>query len=286
MTQTPDKIEIFKNALIQHGPLSQRIYLMKIKNAEPAQLVPALNQLAQEQGYTKIFAKIPRADAEPFMNAGYEQEAEIPEFYQGRTDAVFLGFYLDNQRKLEKEKEQLEQNLKLAQQKSRPKRPDQPLEPGAVMRICQPEDAERMAEIYQKVFASYPFPIHEPEYLKQTMNENIIYYGIELDGNLVSLSSAETDPDSASVEMTDFATLPSYRSRGYAQKLLAYMDNQLARQAFKTAYTIARSASAGMNITFARQGYTYTGRLINNTNIAGKIESMNVWHKPISTSQL
>jgi hypothetical protein len=47
----------------------------------------------------------------------------------------------------------------------------------------------------------------------------------------------------------------------------------------KLFYTIARSYSAGMNITFAKQDYKYTGTLINNTNIFGKIESMNVWYK-------
>lgn len=34
-----------------------------------------------------------------------------------------------------------------------------------------------------------------------------------------------------------------------------------------------------MNVTFARQGYTLSGRLKNNTDIAGTIESMNVWYK-------
>ncbi len=37
----------------------------------------------------------------------------------------------------------------------------------------------------------------------------------------------------------------------------------------------------GMNITFAKTGYTYAGTLINNTNISGRLESMNVWYKHI-----
>jgi hypothetical protein len=36
-----------------------------------------------------------------------------------------------------------------------------------------------------------------------------------------------------------------------------------------------------MNITFAKAGYAYGGRLHNNTNIAGNIESMNVWYKSL-----
>jgi len=32
-----------------------------------------------------------------------------------------------------------------------------------------------------------------------------------------------------------------------------------------------------MNITFAKAGYRYAGTLVNNTDISGTIESMNVW---------
>jgi len=34
-----------------------------------------------------------------------------------------------------------------------------------------------------------------------------------------------------------------------------------------------------MNITFSRMGYRYSGTLLNNTNISGRLESMNVWYK-------
>ena len=46
-------------------------------------------------------------------------------------------------------------------------------------------------------------------------------------------------------------------------------------------YTIARAISTGMNVTFAKAGYEYTGTLINNTNISGQIENMNVWFKTL-----
>ena len=34
-----------------------------------------------------------------------------------------------------------------------------------------------------------------------------------------------------------------------------------------------------MNKTFLNAGYNYSGTLTKNTQIAGKIESMNVWYK-------
>jgi len=49
----------------------------------------------------------------------------------------------------------------------------------------------------------------------------------------------------------------------------------------KVVYTIARLNSIPMNKTFLRLNYQYSGTLINNTNIAGKIESMNILYKHI-----
>jgi putative beta-lysine N-acetyltransferase len=79
--------------------------------------------------------------------------------------------------------------------------------------------------------------------------------------------------------MTDFATLSGHRRQGLAGCLLKAMDAEMIQQGLKTAYSIARSLSAAMNITFAKNGYRYGGTLGNNTNIAGRIESMNIWYK-------
>jgi hypothetical protein len=57
------------------------------------------------------------------------------------------------------------------------------------------------------------------------------------------------------------------------------MEQDMKQRGYLTSYTIARSRSVGMNITFAKLEYIYAGTLINNTNISGQIESMNVWYK-------
>jgi putative beta-lysine N-acetyltransferase len=142
-----------------------------------------------------------------------------------------------------------------------------------------PGDAEEMSTVYREVFPSYPFPIHDPGYLAKTMLDNVRYYCIRHEGRIVSLSSAEMDPDGRNAEMTDFATLPSHRGAGHAVHLLAKMEDDMVHRDIRTAYTIARSMSPGMNITFAKLDYIYSGTLINNTDISGNIESMNVWYK-------
>ena len=79
--------------------------------------------------------------------------------------------------------------------------------------------------------------------------------------------------------MTDFATLPDYRGNNLSMMLLKEMEALMRSKKMKTVYTIARALSTGMNVTFSKMNYVFAGTLINNTNIAGKIESMNVWYK-------
>ena len=128
---------------------------------------------------------------------------------------------------------------------------------------------------------SYPFPIDDPEYISETMEGDFDYFCIEKDNKIVALSSFELFKNSNSVEMTDFATLPAFRGNGYANMLLKTMEIQTRKKKFKTAFTVARAVSPGMNITFAKNGYIYAGRLTNNTNISGNIESMNIWYKKL-----
>ncbi len=113
------------------------------------------------------------------------------------------------------------------------------------------------------------------------MQSHIAYFGVKVKGDWVAISSAEMDTKSSNVEMTDFATPPRWRGHRLAQHLLARMETEMKSRGIQTAYTIARAMSAGMNVTFRKAGYAYGGRLKNNTQISGQIESMNVWYKPL-----
>jgi len=144
------------------------------------------------------------------------------------------------------------------------------------------KDVDAITEVYKMVFRSYPFPIHDPNYIRKTMRDHIRYFGIRDGGALVALSSAEMDPAAKNAEMTDFATLPQARGRGTAYHLLRAMEQEMKTQGIKTLYTIARLNSLPMNKTFLKHGYAYSGTLINNTNIAGNIESMNVLYKHVN----
>ena len=58
-----------------------------------------------------------------------------------------------------------------------------------------PHDADEIARLYAKVFASYPFPITDPEYIISTMKTNVVYRIVrDGEGALVAAASAETMP--------------------------------------------------------------------------------------------
>ncbi len=273
-----DQIETIGNTLIQHGKFNDRIYLMKLSQSEFPGIIDVLDRKAEKQKYTKIFAKIPAYASSEFLENGYVKEARVPQFFGGERDAFFLAKYLSPNRKNTKNMEKINSILRTAKSKAM-EEPELALDKRFAFRKCERPDATAMAEVYKEVFATYPFPIHDPEYLAKTMDENIVYFGIWEGGRLVALSSSEMDVKAKNVEMTDFATLPDYRGNGLAVFLLNEMEKEMRRRGLKTAYTIARALSFGMNITFARMDYRYSGTLIKNTNISGRLESMNVWYK-------
>jgi putative beta-lysine N-acetyltransferase len=141
------------------------------------------------------------------------------------------------------------------------------------------KNADEISKVYRKVFKSYPFPIYDSKYIIDTMKNHVIYYIIRNEQRISAVSSAEIDVNAQNAEMTDFATLPSYRGKGLANSLLCRMEKDMIAKGIKTSYTIARAGSYAINTIFAKSGYKFSGTLVNNTNIAGSLESMNVWYK-------
>ena len=275
---TQDKIESYKGSIIQHGHCNDRIYLMRLTSLPSSGFPYELIDLAKTNNYSKIFAKVPEIAAKNFFLAGFLEEARIPAFFSGKEAAVFMGYYLDAERIKEPDIDEIEDILKIAFGRRTADKVSH-LENRFILRKCNKTDIFAMAKIYREVFPSYPFPIHDPDYLLKTMQSHIDYFGIETDGKLVAVSSAEIDKEAANVEMTDFAILSEWRGKKLCQQLLARMENEMKKKNIKTAYTIARAMSPGINVTFSKAGYQFGGRLKNNTNISGRIESMNVWYK-------
>ena len=185
--------------------------------------------------------------------------------------------------KIQKEEEKkIKKNIKRAEKKKN-NFTEFKKNPSFHIRTLNETNIEKLSMLYDLVFKTYPFPIFSKDYIKKTMRENIVYFGAFFNNQLVATASAEMDVTSANAEMTDFATNPKFAGNNLSLLLLHKMEIEMKKRKLKTLYTIARSFSPGMNITFAKLGYKYSGTLINNTNISGIIESMNVWYKNLQT---
>ncbi len=275
-----DTIEKIGNSVIQHGSFNDRIYLMKCRKADYPDIIEKLFKIASKNSYTKIFAKVPEWAVEGFRKAGFVKEAFIPKFYSGKTDVFFYSNFLSKERRrlTETRKEKIQKNIALAKEKG--KKPfKQKAAPLFTLRRLDERDILQLTSVYEAVFDTYPFPIFKDNYIRKTMRENVVYFGAFKGETLIAASSAEMDVENRNAEMTDFATRPDYRGHSTASLLLDLMEAEMRERGINTLYTIARSHSAGMNITFAKKNYIYSGTLINNTNISGRIESMNVWYK-------
>lgn len=274
------------NSKIQHGPKNNRIYLIHLQKEDMPKILDDLDSLANFYGYSKIFAKVPKASAKTFFEYGYISEAKISRFFNGIEDCIFMAKYMDNKRNTEIDKDLNRKVLDVALSKKlensfKNNSVDYNLPKEFSFKKAKPSDASKMAALYSKVFNSYPFPVSDPEYIKETMNDNVIYFGVWKGNDIVALSSCEMCLEDKNVEMTNFAVVPDYRGHKFAYFLLGEMEKEMRKREIKTAYTIARSTSYGMNSTFAKCGYSFKGRLIKNTQIGGDIEDMNVWSKAL-----
>lgn len=277
-----DKIEKLGNgSIIQHGQLNDRVYLMKLGSTDcPSEILDEINTLARENKYSKIVCKIPVHAAPVFLSNGFLSEAQIPAFYNDNVAAFFVSKFLNSDRLLDIETEKLNnlsQMLKV-QDSITPNGTDYS---NVTVRKLEKEDYEQITDIYREVFVTYPFPIYNPGYVLKTFQEGTQYFGVESNGKLVALASAEVDEEGKNAEMTDFATLPDQRGKNLSVLLLNALEKSMKEQGITTLYTMARLNSIGMTKTFLKMDYCYSGTLIKNTNIAGKIESLNILYKHI-----
>ncbi|MFQ5536502.1 MAG: putative beta-lysine N-acetyltransferase [Gemmatimonadota bacterium] len=265
------------DALVQHGPSSDRVYLMRLGDDPLPALLEQLEALAEAEGYGKIFAKVRGSDFGWMSLHGYRLEALVPGFFDDGEPCAFMSRFLDPHRAESTAVPMLREVLGAALEQPRLERA--PEVAGVTVREATPDDLGEVARCYGSVFESYPFPIQDRQHLEAEALRGTRFFVAHKGGRLVAVSSMEPGGANGVVEMTDFATLPQYRGRGLASRLLWTMDEQARTAGTRLAYTIARASSYGMNITFARQGYRYGGTLVNNTQISGSIESMNVWFK-------
>ncbi len=276
-----DQIESIYSSTVQHGPHNDRIYVLHLAPDQIGALLPELEQMVKTKKYGKIFAKIPSTNWQQFRAAGYIKEADIPHFYSGKTGCCFVAkFFFDRHR--------TDEDFTNLQRIMKDEKTERKGSTGSIsqfpIELCTTADAEELAFFYRKLFESYPFPVFDADHLGKIMRENVNYYCIRKDNKIVATAATESNSAEKYAEMTDFATVPDWRGKGLAACLLRHMDKEAYRSGIVTAFTIARATSYGMNRVFKNSGYNYSGLLINNTQIGGRIQSMVVWYKQLTTT--
>ena len=275
----PDVIETIGKSTIQHGPYNSRIYLMKLHKQDSHRIIPEMESLAHANNYEKILAKIPSGHEAYYKDHGYIREAVIPEYFNNGEHAVFMAKYFSSSRKQVNNQEQIQEVLSLALRRKHARGTGN-CESSFSTQICRLGDIDEMIRVFRAVFETYPFPIFDADFLSGAIQKRQAqYYCARKGRRIVAIAASEIDWSNQSVEMTDFATLPEFRGQGLAGCLLKDMEQSMAKEGMRTAFSIARAISPAMSLVFAAKGYSFGGTLDNNTNIAGHIQSMNIWHK-------
>jgi putative beta-lysine N-acetyltransferase len=277
-----DTITTIQDARIQHGKENSRVYIMDTGSADPENLVKKCAGICRENRYTKIFARIRESQRNAFEDMGFLREAEVPGMFNGIESGIFSSMFIDPQRSHASNSGELETVLQTASARRNEWLVNHPPLPSEyTLSRCTKKHIPEMVSLFKETYKSYPFPITDEAFLKKTMEEHTMYFGIFKDERLIAVSSAEVHNDELNAEMTDFAVDKTHQGNNLSAHLLCFMEGVMLNNNIRTVYTIARAVSFPMNITFAKMGYDFGGLLINNTQISGSIESMNVWWKSL-----
>ncbi|MEW9671402.1 putative beta-lysine N-acetyltransferase [Ammoniphilus sp. 3BR4] len=237
-----------------------------------------VRELAKEHNFSKIFIKTRWEDVGTLMSRGYMLEGIFKGYFHG-SDAYSMALYFTEERRTSEhwmEEDDILHQVMQMEESSVPSLPE-----GYSMRLAVTGDAGKLAELYGAVFAVYPTPMDNEDYVRKVMEEGTVFQVIEWKGQIVAAASGEINEDYHNAEMTDCATLPEHRKHGLMKILIHALEAELVRRHIYCHYSLARALSFGMNAVFRQLGYEYTGRLTKNCNIFDKLEDMNLWVKPI-----
>lgn len=240
-------------------------------------LAEQLLETADERERGRVVVLAPPAVAEGLLEAGFEEEGRIPGFYEGARDCLVLGAYPDDGRAELARPRLVEEVHELLEQQSDepPRRPDV-----QTMRATV-EDAPAIAELLGETFAQYPTPSSDPEYVADAIRDGVPFRMVEADGELAACASADLVRAAKTAELTDCATQPHHRGRGYMQAILDDLMDDLRELSYPTAFTLARARIPGVNLAFQRLGFELCGTMPKSCRIGDGIEDMNIWARAL-----
>lgn len=254
---------------------------LKVMNCLPAklnELAEKLPSLARQEQATKITIYAKKEEVDFFRSLRYVEEGSITGFFAGKN-AYLLSVFPDPKRGHSSKPREADEILKLSL--GQPMVERRMLADSLILRPAHSGDAEELANLFLAVFPQYPTPVYDPAYIKLVMDSHVDFMLIEEHGKMISVASADITYENRCAELTDCATLPAYRGQSLLSHLFFALEDHLQKKNIDYLFTLTRAISPAMNITAARHGYRYQGRLINNCIISTGFEDMNIWVKPL-----
>ena len=256
---------------------SRRIWVVDYQAIDHGAMCDFLWKLASAREFDKIVFPVKNCDLKTVLKNGFRPEGIIQKYF-GETDAYFLAAYPSSDRSYSISLYPEQKMLKEISSLPRGWKGQQP--GGFTIRQAEVKDAPLMADLFKRVFTSYPTPVHDPVYLAQCMEKNSIFILAFKGTALAGAASAEVQWDHRRAELSDCATDPDYRGIGLNTYILSSLEKTCLAMGIECLYSLSRASSYGMNLILHRLGYEFGGTLINNCHIGGRYENMNVWVKP------
>lgn len=239
-----------------------------------------LKEICLKKNLGKIICIVPENAKNIFLNNGFINEGNIEGYFKGEN-GYWLSYFCNETRKfsatLEKEEQIVEQSLRLKNQYKYSNLKDFNIRDG------NKTDSKNLASLFKNVFKTYPTPMENEDFIKEIIGDKVLFKVAEINGKIVSAASADINKDFLNAEITDCATLNTYRGMGLLSNLIYNLEQDLKKNNFLTLYSLSRAISPGINIALSKHNYNYTGRLINNCKIMSGFEDMNIWVKNITS---
>lgn len=255
-------------------PFSDRIRCDHPECSDGAALGDALRDLAEEQGRGRVVALVPERIASDLIETGYHLDGVMPGFYRGEEDCAVLGLATKAARAPLAHPVEVAAVDELIKSAPAPRVREKVWTERAL-----PCDAADVAALLGSTFEDYPTPSSDPAYVRSQIEEGVPFRVVRDEGELVACASADLVRSAETAELTDCATRPDHRGRGYMQFILADLIDDVGRLGYPTVFTLARARVAGVNLAFQRLGFELRGRMNQSCRIGDGIEDMNIWSR-------
>ena len=260
--------------------INSRVKIIDFCNIS-VQNIKRLIHFASKQHMGKIICNCDIENLDNFIKAGFHLEGKIDGYFKGK-DAFCMSYFISKDRTLynEHSKEDLILKQSLNKKDTFIYNSDNS---NYHIRNASESDIGGMIKLFSRTFSTYPSEIFSEDYLKNTLNKKVLYkVAVDNNNRIIGVASADLDRENLNAEITDCATHPHYRNKGILSNIIYFLELELKNMEFITLYSLSRAIHPGINFVLSKHGYTFRGKLINNCNICGGFENMNIWVKNIN----